>query len=280
MYFSVNPRTRTESKRAFTLIELLVVIAIIAILAAILFPVFAQAREKARQTSCLSNQKQIGLGFMQYTQDYDETYPMGQWYTPANDQVRWYDAINPYIKNGDKFGFNGRANGGGGIWHCPSFPSDQPSEYGTHFYLTPDGPSCPWLAGNPAAALPETTLASIDSPADKISMLEKGQNDGNDSWLNFVADEYAWTDTVGNPPGSVQGKHYEIDRSQNHDCDFQFSNNSPSYGNYGQCGGMPRFRHSDTTNALFCDGHAKSMPKGRIDWFKNIYIPRVMGAPY
>ena len=61
-------------KKAFTLIELLVVIAIIAILAAILFPVFAQAREKARQASCLSNEKQIGLGLMMYTQDYDETY--------------------------------------------------------------------------------------------------------------------------------------------------------------------------------------------------------------
>src|SRR6478672_6965972 len=60
----------------FTLIELLVVIAIIAILAAILFPVFAQAREKARQTSCLSNQKQIGTGIMMYVQDYDEKYPL------------------------------------------------------------------------------------------------------------------------------------------------------------------------------------------------------------
>jgi len=62
-------------RKGFTLIELLVVIAIIAILAAILFPVFARAREKARQTSCLSNMKQIGLAFMMYTQDYDETLP-------------------------------------------------------------------------------------------------------------------------------------------------------------------------------------------------------------
>src|ERR1041385_3748666 len=65
------------NKRGFTLIELLVVIAIIAILAAILFPVFAQAREKARQTSCLSNEKQLGLAVMQYLQDYDELLPTG-----------------------------------------------------------------------------------------------------------------------------------------------------------------------------------------------------------
>jgi len=65
---------RTRSRSGFTLIELLVVIAIIAILAAILFPVFAQAREKARQASCESNEKQIGLAITQYVQDYDETY--------------------------------------------------------------------------------------------------------------------------------------------------------------------------------------------------------------
>src|SRR5258708_36272666 len=65
--------------RGFTLIELLVVIAIIAILAAILFPVFAQAREKARAISCLSNSKQVALGVLMYVQDYDETYPM-DWY--------------------------------------------------------------------------------------------------------------------------------------------------------------------------------------------------------
>ncbi|MBZ0172326.1 MAG: DUF1559 domain-containing protein, partial [Phycisphaerales bacterium] len=66
---------RRSRRLAFTLIELLVVIAIIAILAAILFPVFARAREKARQSSCASNLKQLALGLMQYAQDYDETYP-------------------------------------------------------------------------------------------------------------------------------------------------------------------------------------------------------------
>src|SRR5438128_2166045 len=70
-----DPAVKRDKRAGFTLIELLVVIAIIAILAAILFPVFAQAREKARQATCLSNFKQIGLGVMMYVQDWDETYP-------------------------------------------------------------------------------------------------------------------------------------------------------------------------------------------------------------
>lgn len=78
-----------QFKRAFTLIELLVVVAIVAILAAILFPVFARARENARRTSCLSNMKQIGLGIMLYTQDYDERLPMSARSTAR--QVRLWD---------------------------------------------------------------------------------------------------------------------------------------------------------------------------------------------
>ncbi len=100
--------TRT---RAFTLIELLVVIAIIAILAAILFPVFAQARAKARGIACLSNVRQIGLGYAQYTQDYDETTPTVS-YAPQNnigiDGVKpyrnwWYVVVTPYIKSQNLF---------------------------------------------------------------------------------------------------------------------------------------------------------------------------------
>src|SRR5580704_8904154 len=90
-----------RSKQAFTLIELLVVIAIIAILAAILFPVFAQAREKARGISCLSNTKQLSMGILMYTQDYDETYPMGfQGNSPTwNGPIAWDDLIQPYLKS-------------------------------------------------------------------------------------------------------------------------------------------------------------------------------------
>jgi prepilin-type N-terminal cleavage/methylation domain-containing protein/prepilin-type processing-associated H-X9-DG protein len=102
-----------RSRRGFTLIELLVVIAIIAILAAILFPVFARAREKARQSSCQSNLKQIGLAFTMYAQDYDEKMPRGSGYiaptallSPGN-YGEWFLELAPYIKNTQ-------------IFNCPS----------------------------------------------------------------------------------------------------------------------------------------------------------------
>ncbi len=102
------------SRRGFTLIELLVVIAIIAILAAVLFPVFSQAREKARQAACLSNQKQIGLAFLQYAQDYDERFP---WFynnkQGTSQSVNygpgawalgyWFNNLHPYIKSWEMF---------------------------------------------------------------------------------------------------------------------------------------------------------------------------------
>ena len=86
-------------KRGFTLIELLVVIAIIAILAAILFPVFARAREKARQASCTSNQKQIALGILMYAQDYDEAFPGFYQIARGTDWplLLWIDLVMPYV---------------------------------------------------------------------------------------------------------------------------------------------------------------------------------------
>jgi len=98
-------RGTIAQRRGFTLIELLVVIAIIAILAAILFPVFATAREKARQTSCSSNMKQLGLGVLQYIQDYDETLPCGaDWH---DNGAGWACQVYPYLKSK-------------GVFVCPS----------------------------------------------------------------------------------------------------------------------------------------------------------------
>src|ERR1700722_18508397 len=95
---SPRPARKGPASRGFTLIELLVVIAIIAILAAILFPVFAQAREKARAISCLSNEKQVNLAILMYTEDYDETYPEdGIFYFYSG--TGWSSLISPYVKN-------------------------------------------------------------------------------------------------------------------------------------------------------------------------------------
>ncbi len=102
-----------QGSKGFTLIELLVVIAIIAILAAILFPVFAKARDKARQTSCLSNMKQLGLAFMMYAQDNDETFPTRRWDMISYDWgYSWLNpflSMEPYIKSRN-------------IMFCPSDP--------------------------------------------------------------------------------------------------------------------------------------------------------------
>ncbi|HHX39443.1 MAG TPA: DUF1559 domain-containing protein [Armatimonadetes bacterium] len=86
-------------RHGFTLIELLVVIAIIAILAAILFPVFARARENARKTNCASNLKQLGLAILAYAQDYDEMFPKYTLKNVPTDSNDWHEVIDPYIKN-------------------------------------------------------------------------------------------------------------------------------------------------------------------------------------
>jgi prepilin-type N-terminal cleavage/methylation domain-containing protein/prepilin-type processing-associated H-X9-DG protein len=187
-------------KSAFTLIELLVVIAIIAILAAILFPVFAQAREKARQATCVSNLKQLATAFVMYTQDYDEQLPpwtgnrcnqYGGGSFNINYLYNWL--INPYIKNGVTIT---SATGGdlNGAWACPTTKSQLSSVSNTYAYnyyglggflaagaIGADGvcasgslPAAYAPFNDPQYSTP-ATLSSIGKPAEMILLTDGAQ---------------------------------------------------------------------------------------------------------
>ena len=162
---------RSSPWRGFTLIELLVVIAIIAILAAILFPVFAKAREAARKSSCISNSNQIGKGVMMYTQDYDECYPMvrGGGSAPttncgAGASGTWRSAINPYLKNVQVFRCPSSSVGNSGEDNLPA-----------HYAWATTGGGVPQNNGFSWGCGGSNSLAQVEFPADTIGSVE---------WLN------------------------------------------------------------------------------------------------
>jgi prepilin-type N-terminal cleavage/methylation domain-containing protein/prepilin-type processing-associated H-X9-DG protein len=143
-------------RRGFTLIELLVVIAIIAILAAILFPVFAKAREKARQSSCLSNTRQLCTAFLSYAQDYDETLvPMSSFGPPPGTSFIWYQLIDPYLKSAQ-------------LLKCPS--SLFAVSYGVSYQNLATDAGAGTISGRGAP------LSIIASPAEAL-MLGESEND-------------------------------------------------------------------------------------------------------
>lgn len=207
-------------RRGFTLIELLVVIAIIAILAAILFPVFARAREKARQTSCLSNVKEITLAVIMYISDYDQKYPPSSYQLtgstlPCDGKVFWPIMVEPYIKTGmDNSSWSG--GGGGSIWRCPSAGTltswycGAYADYGMNTYIF-----------NDAEAL-------LQRPAELVMIGEP-----------WIAHTTAPTSREG---WYVLSSLYEDDPN----CS----------GYYAGCG--TRYDHNSMSNFGFCDGHAKS----------------------
>lgn len=248
----------TNRDRAFTLIELLVVIAIIAILAAILFPVFAQARSKARQASCLSNEKQLGLAVLAYLQDYDETFPVANYPAPpseeagfdANSRLHWYSLVEPYIKGGYR-----RPDSSStvqkkiSIYHCPGYDAptrafgQNPSySYVINSNLAPPRAQSPVTPDIPPAweAQPPSTLASVQSPP-AIVLVAEGAGGRVYS------------------PGNDTG-------------------NYPDYPAYAAAKDSSltyvyaRTRHSGGANFLFVDGHAK--------WFRAPDPGFTQGAAY
>jgi prepilin-type N-terminal cleavage/methylation domain-containing protein/prepilin-type processing-associated H-X9-DG protein len=154
--------TLQARSKAFTLIELLVVIAVIAILAAFLFPVFAQAREKARQASCASNVRNLGLAILMYAQDYDEHLPLAAYATGDLDFLNWHHLADPYVKNRT-------------IWHCPSsavMKTDGGGKTTTHFgynarYLTTIAADFANAAAHRALA-----IATVASPAETLLLAD------------------------------------------------------------------------------------------------------------
>lgn len=231
------------SKRAFTLIELLVVIAIIAILAAILFPVFAQAREKARQTACLSNCKQIGLGIMMYAQDYDEILP-SSWMNngpgatapygidPGPGPYRtWQYNIMPYLKN--KEVFKCPSNRFTSVNHTrPIIGTTGADRVYTHYV-----PNRSVIGQMKIDGL--SPLARLDKPADSIMIMENKSRYTDGTWGNAaypaVAGNIMINFTTGASEALVPGE------------------------------GLMQ-SHAKMVNFVFADGHAKAMKPQATLW--------------
>jgi prepilin-type N-terminal cleavage/methylation domain-containing protein/prepilin-type processing-associated H-X9-DG protein len=193
----MTDRSVRPSRRGFTLIELLVVIAIIAILAAILFPVFAQAREAARKSSCTSNLKQYALATLMYTQDYDEVLPFSAGPDATGCTQTFYMIVDPYVKNKQ-------------ITQCPSDPqcldtsrifACQPGVVTPRYtsYFTNQ-----MLFGTPGyGGFPVVAFAGIEYPADTV-MLYDGNVAQNPTGAQFAIGRHSQTVSVNYADGHVK----------------------------------------------------------------------------
>jgi prepilin-type N-terminal cleavage/methylation domain-containing protein len=246
---------RLWKRSGFTLIELLVVIAIIAILAAILFPVFAQARGAARKAACVSNVKQLSLGIMMYTQDYDETMPFGYMYNIPNTSLLWYwhDLIRPYVKSDQ-------------MYICP-----QAAQHTIVDYLRPPGTP---------AILPLDYIANAAwgfEDGDVFNGVNYSRSQGNivagpftNGWGNASRSLAEFDDPAGTiaifdakPGYSEIWMHRQTDAFFNAtgQCSYSWGSPAPASNEKLCKGGHVDKRHSEGFVAGYIDGHAK--------WVKN-----------
>ena len=234
-------------KKGFTLIELLVVIAIIAILAAILFPAFAKARESARRSSCSSNMKQMGIAMMQYSQEYDEKMVASQTRGPDNTAAGnfayWQYLVQPYIKSKDLFKCPSNSGsekpyGGNGV------TSDISNNYSANLGYSGDSNNYNAIPGdqNAQIVMPKyegKSLAAFDSPSSTIQIVEFAGNGG-----------------TGLGPGT-----------------FSLPAPSTSPATFDSGTGEKLFAgHLSTSNYLFADGHVKALrPAATINGTTNMW---------
>jgi prepilin-type N-terminal cleavage/methylation domain-containing protein/prepilin-type processing-associated H-X9-DG protein len=246
---------RRRRSAAFTLIELLVVIAIIAILAAILFPVFAQAREKARQTTCLSNMKQWSIGTRMYLTDYDDTvvpcylysmHPAGGTLKTGKPFLQWWpDLLNPYVKN-DK------------VWQCPDWNS--PYTYGRDSFEPGEGPNKKIL--KMSCGCNNWHYWPKGEKSEPILLGAMGVNRPGLAINSSEAEIVRPADLIM----AVDGIDPEIWNPQSHD----YRNKEVPFKQGGTVRGVVHLRHSGGFNAFFSDGHARFMRESKHEnWLKN-----------
>jgi len=226
---SMAETVRTKQK-GFTLIELLVVISIIALLAAILFPVFSRARENARRSSCQSNLKQIGIGILQYVQDHDERLPMIYYGTSVG---AWTDLIYPYINSTQVFDCPSKpvdGTSGSGKFRLDEIVYNSRTSYGMAFVT---GQQQRWAAGTSNRRLGWTIAHDNpvnynDVPRINLAMILRP------SEITYIGDGLGRTDVT-----TAQRGQYRV----------QLESNGTR---------PPDFRHLETSNFLYADGHVKA----------------------
>ena len=255
----MQSQSKHKPAKAFTLIEILVVIAIIGILAAILFPVFARARENARRSSCQSNVKQILLGVTQYTQDYDERFPLetfaenapGAAFGAGNDgeNVLWNQTVQPYLKSIQ-------------VFQCPSsnvpidfiggWPNPNPVGYTKPFH------TC-YLANN-ALFYRGSSLSVVNNPSGTV-LLADGAKRG-----------------LKTPPYIT-----DIDKNETWSLVDPTTDHNGGYGTVqvdtgGRVVAAPNPRHLNTVVVGFVDGHVKSLQPSKFYYGDSPWLDPARGG--